>query len=153
MNTLHRHCTNLRRTNVIGVNFFNCLSPGAFHVVSVRHIGGNGCVGDKDILIAGVPCKDLKLLVGKSLLKVCLVLLNHPVHPQHLVVVPAVRVHPRVDLQAAARLEDEELGLPLQWRRLPVVELAQDVLDRHLQSDANVKREHGVKEPSSRWCR
>ena len=108
MNTLHRHCTNLRRTNVIGVNFCYCFSPGAFHVVSVRHIGGNGCVGDKDILIAGVPCKDLKLLVRKSLLKVCLVLLNHPVHPQHLVVVPAVRVHPRVDLQAAARLENED---------------------------------------------
>ena len=43
-----------------------------------------------------------------------------------------VSLHARVDLEAAAGLEEEILGLSLQWGRLSVVELVQDVFHRDL---------------------
>ena len=131
MNTLQRHCTNL----VVGEisKFPNSLFfiPGAFHVVSVRHIRWDGGIGDENVLIAGVSCKDLEVPVRKPLLEVWMVV-DHPVHPDHPVVVQPVCVHSGVNLEPAAGLEDEELGFPLQRRRLPVVELAEYVFDGHL---------------------
>ena len=114
--------------------FSNCLLiilPGAFHVVSVRHISWDGGIGDKNVLIAWISSQDLKLPVRKPLLEVWM-MVDHPVHPDHPVVVQPVRVHPGVNLQPAAGLEDEELGFPLQRGRLPIVELAEYVFNGHL---------------------
>lgn len=105
--------------------------PGAFHVVSVRHISWDRCIGDKDVLITWVSCKDLEVPVRKPLLEVR-VMVDHPVHPDHPVVVQPVRVHSGVNLEPAAGLEDEELGFPLQRRGFPIVELAEYVFDGHL---------------------
>ena len=61
-----------------------------------------------------------------------MMMVDHPVHPDHPVVVQPVRVDPGVNLQPAAGLEDEELGFPLQRGRLPIVKLAEYVFDGHL---------------------
>ena len=51
---------------MLGIGPCDVSSPGALHIVPVGHVGGDGGVGHKDVLVARVPGQHLCLLVRQA---------------------------------------------------------------------------------------